>query len=207
VRHNLYDPRYLTPTHQLAPAGALVALYVALERGLRRFRPRVELAVVAVAAAALLVATPGRVPSRQYESMKQIAVELSRIAPGSVLVGGYWETYVFVSLQPRGTMIPVPIQSNRTPWTIEALAAAEEVVVEFGRSEQGGSERPMQRISPYGHELRLARHDLLARDGYAFALYRKHVGGVLSRDGFEGGDTLGWSRSAGSTESNGASDP
>ena len=67
---------------------------------------------------------------------RQMALALSQKAPGSVLMGGYWETYVFVGLQPTNTMTPVPFEGvlNRIPWTIAILRDSQHVVIEYRNS-------------------------------------------------------------------------
>ena len=46
-------------------------------------------------------------------------------APRGVLLGGYWETYVFTALQPpERAMTPVTWEGfTRTPWTIASRQA------------------------------------------------------------------------------------
>ena len=141
----------------------------------------------------------------QFQGVKRVAADLARKAPGGVLMGGYWQTYVFTSLQPRNTMTPVPVSSNRTAWTIGALAQATEVVVEYGQSPIGGGARPPRSITPYGYTLRLVAPRFHVDGGYAFALYervgaRGDLEGDVSlpfSDGFERGGTGRWSREAG----------
>ena len=199
VRHSSYDTRYLTVTFQFAPVAGLTAFYLAVERGARGWWRRSGLVFVGVAVAVLLLALPGRQPSPGYEIAKRIAEELARKAPGGVLVGGYWETYVFTSLQARHTMTAVPLQSSRTPWTIDALRSADEVVVEYLASRLGVADRPPRHIAPHGYRLRLKDAGFHSDAGYAFALYVKPEADAPFRESFEGGDTGGWSRSSGAT--------
>jgi hypothetical protein len=195
VRASHYDTRFLSIAYQFAPTGALMALYLTVERGLGRRQPRTGAALVAGALLVLFLAMPERRPSPQYETVKRIATDLARKAPGGVLVGGYWETYVFASLQPRDTMTPVPLASNRTPWTVGALADAAEVIVEYRATRLvGASGGPPERFAPYGHSLRLKDASWHVDGGYAFALYVKPGRFPPFRDGFESGDTGRWSR-------------
>jgi hypothetical protein len=199
VRRNEYDPRFLTLTFQFAPVAGLTAVYLAVERGARRRWRRAGLALVSVGVAVLLLAMPDRRPAPSYQVVQRIAEELARKSPGGVLVGGYWQTYVFTSLQTRNTMTPVPVESLRTPWTIDALRGADEVVVEYLASGLDGIGSPPRRLDVYGHSLRLRNPRFHEEAGYAFALYAKSDTPLLLRDGFERGDTLGWSRSAGAS--------
>ena len=166
-----------------------------------RWRPRAGRALLAAGAVVLLLAMPSRRPSPQFQNVKRVATDLARKAPGGVLMGGYWQTYVFTSLQPQDTMTPVPVTSNRTAWTIDALAQTEEVVVEYLQSPLGVDGRPPRNLTQYGHTLRLVVPRFHVDGGYAFALYEK--GGVESNvrfpfsDGFERGGTGRWSREAG----------
>jgi hypothetical protein len=195
VRLSHYDTRFLSIAYQFAPVGALMTLYSTVERGLGRRQRRTGAVLVATGLLVLFLAMPERRPSPQYETVKRIAADLARKAPGAVLVGGYWETYVFASLQPLDTMTPVPLASNRTPWTVAALAAAEEVIVEYRATRLGGERgSPPERIAPYGHSLRLKDASWHVDSGYAFALYGKPGGFPPFRDGFESGDSGRWSR-------------
>ena len=203
VRYNQYDTRYLAIAHQLAPVGSLVACYLVVERGLAHLRPRAGRALLAAGVVVLLLAMPERRPSPQFQDVKRVATDLARKAPGDVLMGGYWQTYVFTSLQPQGTMTPVPVNANRTAWTIDALAQAPEVVVEYVQTPLGGGDRPPASITQHGHTFRLVVPRFHVDGGYAFALYEKgDVEGDARfpfSDGFERGGTGGWSRDAGSS--------
>jgi hypothetical protein len=203
VRINLYNPRYLAITHHFAPVGAVVLLYVVLERGLGTRYRRIGPLLVGAGLLALVVAMPKRQVSTYYETLQEISSELQHRAPGKPLLGGYWSTYVFASLQPESPMVPVPLDFSRTPWTIVEARQANAVIVEYLHSRLGTRGSPPPRIESHGLSLRLRQPRWLVADAYEFALYHRHpllAGGQvdeLLRDGFETGDTCAWSRTAG----------
>jgi hypothetical protein len=112
-------------------------------------------------------------------------------------------------------MVPVPLDFNRTPWTIAEGRRANVAVVEFRHSRLGERGAPPSSIETYGLSLRLWKPGWLGAGEYAFALYRKDPlpPGVLLtdvdeegskagrgldelfRDGFEGRDACAWSDS------------
>lgn len=99
---------------------------------------------------------------------------LTERAPRGLLMGGYWETYVFTSLQTADALTPVPFegQSFRTPWTPQQLSYAERVVVEYRQSKLAApAAEPPTLLTQYGNSLRLIEPGWYEHDGYAFALY------------------------------------
>ncbi len=96
-------------------------------------------------------------------------------APRGLLMGGYWETYVFTSLQEANALTPLPFegQSFRTPWTPAHLGHAVWVVVEYRQSKLAGVDgQPPPLLNQYGSSLRLIEPKWYENGGYSFALYR-----------------------------------
>jgi hypothetical protein len=119
------------------------------------------------------ISFPAPVYSLEYHRLEQTALTLARKAPRAVLIGGYWDTYVFVALQPHDPMIPVPAegQVTRTPWTREAVAHADRIVFVSRRSSPGTPVPPPQSLSQYGSSFRLIEANWLDTRWYTFALY------------------------------------
>ncbi len=106
-------------------------------------------------------------------------------------MGGYWETYVFVSLQPHNAMTPVPLEGHevRTPWTPEQVRQAEYVIIEYRHSWLGKPGSPPQHLYQYDSSLRLLEPGWYENGEYAFALYLNE-----SKQGLQNPDTQGMSR-------------
>jgi hypothetical protein len=92
-----------------------------------------------------------------------------------VLMGGYWETYVFSALQPTHTMTPLPLEGDlvRIPWAITTLHGAGEVIVEYKHSRVGDAEPPPERLFQYSESLRLVDPKWYENSEYAFARYMR----------------------------------
>jgi hypothetical protein len=114
----------------------------------------------------------------QYLTLQETARHLSQEAPGNVLLGGYWETYVFAALDAKHAIIPIPAEgeSMRTPWTTEALKRADQVIVEHHRKEMsdrlGGPLAPPPQLVQYGETLRLVTPRWYVNGEYVFSIYR-----------------------------------
>jgi hypothetical protein len=99
---------------------------------------------------------PTRRYSPQYEQLKQTARALALKAPGRVLMGGYWDTYVLTALQSDNAMTPVPVygEITRTPWTQDLVRRSDWVIVAFRRASAASS--PPQFLEQFGAKLQLA---------------------------------------------------
>jgi hypothetical protein len=129
-----------------------------------------------VAALALLaIKFPPRTASFEYQVLKQTALDLAERAPGAILMGGYWDTYVFAALQPTHTMTPVPLQGHvvRMPWTREMVRHADRVVLALRRRSSASPPSPPRRIRQYGARLKLVDPSWYDNRRYAFALYAR----------------------------------
>lgn len=175
VRMNEYDSRYLTLTNLFAPLAGLLTLYLLTTLVVRapRVRRYLQPAFVLPALVVLAAQFPTVRTSAEYTLMEETALTLARRAPGGVLLGGYWETYLFASLQPRDAMTPVPFEGpfNVTPWTRDTVRAAREVVVGYPRP-GGNTDVPMPpTLAQYGCTLRLVEPHWYGNYRWAFALY------------------------------------
>jgi hypothetical protein len=176
VRFNLYDDRFLTLTNLLAPVSAMMILFMTFDLTAKFFKVRryVRPLLIAAAVIYLKVNFPVEGYSPLYKTLKETAFVLNQKAPGGVLMGGYWETYVFTSFQERDALTPVPFegQGYRTPWTPEKLKQADTVVVEYRHSKLGGTEGPPPaQLQQYGYSMRLIDPKWYENGDYTFALY------------------------------------
>jgi hypothetical protein len=177
VRFNQYDRRYLTLTHLFGSVSGLLTLFLVFDYARKRFSlgSYARAALVALGVVLLALRFPPVSRSPYYELTRETATALARKAPGAVLMGGYWETFVFAALQPVDTMTPVPYEGQqvRMPWTKETVRQAEHIILEYRHSKFGGSQLlPPQHTVQYGASFRLL-DPLWYEDGeYAFALYR-----------------------------------
>ena len=176
VRLSVYNVRFHTLTYLFGSIGGLLTIYLTI----RVFANRMAVtryvlpAVLAGAFILLAVAFPPRAQSEVYKVDQQTALTLAQKAPGAVLLGGYWETYLLVGLQPTNTMTPLPLEGvlNRIPWTLETLGDSRLVVVEYRQSGvvQKDSSPPNELLQ-YGRLLRLQEARFYENGPYAFALY------------------------------------
>lgn len=177
VRLNDYDDRYLTLTSLFGPVSGMLTLFLIIRWCARR-GPHGEFAAPAFTLA-LLILLAAKFPSGsyrpEYRTIKDTALALAEKSPRAILMGGYWETYVFAGLQPVNTMTPVPLegQENRMPWTREMVRRADHLVVEYRKGKLGEGDEPPQHLNQYGNSLRLADAKWYENGEYAFALYVK----------------------------------
>jgi hypothetical protein len=130
--------------------------------------------VLLIAGVAVLVFKfPPKRYSPDYQIDKKTAATLAERCPRCVLMGGYWETYVFSGLQPINTVIPLPLEGQylRIPGNREKLREAKQVIVEYRHSKLGSAESPPQFLVQYGNTLRLIDPGWYENEKYAFALY------------------------------------
>jgi hypothetical protein len=174
VRLHFYDDRYLILTNLFAPVSGMLTVFVLLKIAVTpRLRAYVGPAFLVAALTLLTLHFPVRGYSLEYQMLKDTALTLARKAPRGVLMGGYWDTYVFAGLQPNDTMIPVPVmgQVDRTPWTRKMVRRADRVVVGYRRGSPGAAVSPPQILRQYGNTLKLIDANWYANRRYAFALY------------------------------------
>jgi hypothetical protein len=190
MRLNAYGPRYLAPTHLFGAFAGLVALclFVTSAAKVRAARRAVFPALAFVCLLALALKFPPVRKNPEYETLKTAAAGLAARAPRAVLLGGYWETYVFAAARPDAQFTPVPAEDQllRTPWTPQQLRQAREVVVVHHPFEyHGGAEvpapyetfgdgaNPPPVIRQHGATLRLDTPRWYESGGYVFTLYRR----------------------------------
>jgi hypothetical protein len=189
MRLNAYGPRYLAPTHLFGAFAGLVALclFVTSSAKVRAARRAVFPALAAACLLALALKFPPVRKNPEYETLLTAAAGLAGRAPRAVLLGGYWDTYVFAALRPDARITPVPADDQllRTPWTPQLLRRSPEVVVvhhAIPRSAEvetplpydtfGDGQHPPPVIRQYGATLRLATPRWYESGGYVFTLYR-----------------------------------
>ncbi len=132
VRENGFSERYFVPARVFAAWGCLLALCVWVPS---RLRGRAQLLAVLVATLALGGLSAWVVPragaNPDYARLRATAQRLAALAPGELLLDGYWGTYVFAALAPPGQLLPLPRDGelNRIPALEARLPLADEVVV------------------------------------------------------------------------------
>ena len=174
VRLNGYDSRYLTLTNLFGPLGGLLTAFLLLKATVAAPRKRyLETASVVGAMVWLAVAFPKARLSLAYLETEGTAHALALKAPHAVLMGSYWDTYVFTALQGDAAMVPVPLEDSvtRTPWTKEAARRANHVILACPRSSPAAPVSPPQTLEQYGRIFTLADPHWHESRDYAFALY------------------------------------
>ena len=176
VRLSVYNSRYLNPTFFLGSIAGLMSLYIASRLVAQRLNLTRYVVPIAIGLAFLflIVRFPHFEPSDNYKRDKETALTLAQKAPGGVVMGGYWETYIFASLQqPTNTMTPLPLEGLhvRLPWTPPLLRNAREAVIEYRHNEVMTRGPLPAELWQYGNRLKLKDPQFYQNDKYAFALY------------------------------------
>jgi hypothetical protein len=177
VRISLYDDRYLTITYFFGSISGLLVIWRILHFALKQTKADkyAEPLFATVAFVLLIIAFPQKVDANLYKLQKDAALSLAQKSPNAVLMGGYWETYVFSALQPTNMLMPLPLEGYqvRMPWAIPTLQSANEVIVEYKHSKPGGAEIPPDHLTQYGDTLKLVDSRWYENSQYAFARYIK----------------------------------
>jgi hypothetical protein len=188
VRLNSYGPRYLALTHLFGALAGLLTLVLLVSLSARVYAARNKLcpalAVCLLALLALLF--PPVRKEAEYAKLRSVAAGLAQRAPGGVLLGGYWDTYVFAALEPKAHFVPVPAEDQlvRTPWTPQLMRAAAQVVVVhhvFASANEvetpapyttfGDGQMPPPVLRQHGVSLHLVAPHWYEQAGYIFSLY------------------------------------
>lgn len=179
VRVAGYDDRFLTLTNLFAPAGGLLTVFLLVRLAAARSRLGVYARPAFVLVLTILLAFKFPAPSHslEYDLNTEAALALARKAPRGLLMGGYWETYVFAALQPEGTMTPLPLEGQvvRMPWAKEEARRAREVTVAHRRPGPWGAVAAADRLEQYGSSLRLVDPRWYENAWFVFALYRNET--------------------------------
>jgi hypothetical protein len=176
VRESGYNSRYLNPTFFLGSIGGMMTIYLALRFVAHRLKLTKYLIPIAILGAFLFLIAefPRFQLTDNYKRDKETALFLEQNAPGGVVMGGYWETYIFAALQqPTNTMTPLPLEGLqvRIPWTPPMLRNTRDVVIEYRQNEVMNRGPLPQELWQYGNLLRLKNPQFYQNDKYAFALY------------------------------------
>jgi hypothetical protein len=175
VRLSLYDLRFLTLTNLFYPISGMLIIFLIFKLIVKssRFGSYAQPAFSVILLMLLIIKFPAQGYNHEYKLTKDAALVLEQKAPRGVLMGGYWETYVFPALQPDNPMIAIPIEGHevRMPWTRELVRRADRVILEYGRIHSGGPVAPPERLDQYGSSLRLVDPEWYKNELYAFALY------------------------------------
>ena len=182
VRANDYDIRYLTLTNLFGPISGLLTVWLLLRAAVGAPYVRYVQTAGVLAAVAWLAGTfPKARPSIEYQLSEATALALAARAPHAVLMGSYWDTYLFTALQGDAAMVPVPFEGDvtRTPWTSGSVRRAKQIIVAFPRSAPGAPVSPPQTLQQFGRTFTLVDPRWHETTAYAFAQY-------LSRRGASG---------------------
>ena len=176
VRTSDYDVRFHALTYLFSAVSGLLAIYFVIQSFANRIAATKYVLPLVIAGAFIYLGVnfPPRTQSELYRVYRETALALSQKAPRAVLMGGYWETYVFVPLQPTNTMTPVPVEGflNRIPWTTASLRDSKEVVVEYRKTGLVPKDSlPPDELRQHGNLLKLQDAHFYENGPYAFALY------------------------------------
>jgi hypothetical protein len=177
VRLNFYDNRFTTLTFLFGSISGLFTLFSIFTFAVkgRRLAPYATTALLITGILFLTLRFPPQQYSPAYRAQNETALTLAQRAPRAILMGGYWETYVFAGLQRTNTMIPLPLEGHGgrmpIPWTSEMLREARQVVVEYRHSKFANADSMPATLTQYGNALRLVDPKWYENGDCAFALY------------------------------------
>lgn len=175
VRISLYDDRYLTLSYFFGCIAGLLIIWRILDYALKQANigSYAEPLLATVVIVLMIITFPAKADDSVYKLRKETALALAQKSPNAVLLGGYWESYLFSALQPANMLTPVPLEGHqvRMPWTIKTLQLADEVVVEYKHGMPGNAETPPEYFTQYGARLRLVDPRWYENGEYAFARY------------------------------------
>ena len=176
IRRNYYDDRFLTLTNLFGPVSGILILFLLFKLAVKKSSGLTSIAqpaFVLTCVVLMLIKFPAAGYDPAYIRFKSIALDLARKTPRAVLMGSYWDTYVFAALQPDNMLTPVPLEGQevRMPWLRESVRRADQVLVSYNHLEQGSLLSPPDRLQQYGASLRLVDPKWYEFEGYFFALY------------------------------------
>jgi len=175
VRLSLYNNRFLALTFFFGSLAGFLIIWRILKFALEEVGARKYAGPVfaSIALVLITIAFPVKLQANAYDLRKETALALALKSPDAVLMGGYWETYVFSALQPTHMLTPLPLEGYqvRMPWAITTLHGASEVIVEYKHSRVGNAEPPPERLFQYGESLRLVDSKWYENSEFAFARY------------------------------------
>jgi hypothetical protein len=187
VRKNDYSNRYLALTNLFGPISGMLTLFLLVSwlvsrlmraPSTKRFAQPARYALLLGAMAMLVLRFPVPSRSEHYTLLKDTAQLLSTRMPRGVLMGAYWDTYVFSALQPEGqAMTPVPFHNHefRTPWTSAAAREAPQIVVSWGRDPIGNVPPAPSIMEQHGQTLRLLDAQWYVNRDFVFSLYENET--------------------------------
>src|SRR5262249_3967838 len=133
TRLNSYGLRYLALTDLFGSFGGVLTLCLVVNSAVKNFVfDRLVAPVLSLLLALVIVFLfPPIHRDPNFDVLRNVATQLAQRAPEGVLLGGYWDTYVFAALEPRAHLIPVPAENQlvRTPWTPQIMKASPQVIV------------------------------------------------------------------------------
>ncbi|PTL82020.1 hypothetical protein [Vitiosangium sp. GDMCC 1.1324] len=183
VRHarlNEHDIRYLVPTFALGVLAAAAGFFFLLGQ-VPQLRTRLGalsafLAVGVIAGSHLLMKP--RVPEPLLALAQETTDAVVARAAGTVLLGGYWDSYILGALDPEHRLPTVAIEMDqqRTPFWVPQLREAREILVSFIQNAQepwaGTLEQPNPWLLQYGVPFQLADARWAVHPPFLFARYR-----------------------------------
>ena len=184
VRLNGHDSRYLVPTFVLGVLAAGAGVFFVLEQ-VPAARARGELLGTVIAGGLLgaghLLLAP-RVEEPTLARAQAATDALVARAPGAVLLGGYWDSYLLGALDPGHRLPTVVLQGDylRTPFWVPRVREADEVLVSFFQETRAGTaEHPHPWLLQYEAPFQLVQARWAVHPPFQVARYRGVRGHTL----------------------------
>ncbi|KFE68022.1 hypothetical protein DB31_7259 [Hyalangium minutum] len=176
VRINGHDIRYLVPTFVLGTLAAASGLSLVLHL-VPALRTRAAglsvLAAGGLFAASHLLVQP-RIPEPTLELAQAAADAVVARAGETVLLGGYWDTYLLGALDPEHRLLSVSVDGDyqRTPFWIPKVREAQHILMAFFHGYLGSAEAPAPWLLQYGAPFQLEDPRWEVHPPFTFARYR-----------------------------------
>lgn len=182
TRLNDYHPRYLFFASFLAEFSLVASLLALLPRTVPGFKGAHRWEALLLTVGIALV-TPHRGPPENLSDLQRACAELPARAPGAVLLGSYWGTYLFVDGTATHPLMPVTEEMDftRTPASFPLLKTADPIIVSLFSDERFQTPTgPVPFIQENDSLLELEQADWLRSGPYAFARYRNRTSDIIA---------------------------
>lgn len=176
VRLSQYNSRYLAPTMVFMPFGVLLILLALLFYVLKTRKSRLGLTAIGAFLIPLGIyqALPQPRDNDSYAETRRAAKTLAEKAPGAIVLGGYWGTYLLPAAYPEGDLVPLPHDRdvNRMPWLIDELKQRKTVILSHFPGGFVSFDDPPETLHQHGYLLRLEQKAWLSQGPFHFTLYK-----------------------------------
>lgn len=176
VRLNGHDIRYLVPTFVLGTLAAASGLSFGLHLvpALRTRAASLSMLAAGGLFAASHLLVPARVSDPTLERAQAAADAVVARAGETVLLGGYWDTYLLGALNPEHRLLSISVETDyqRTPFWVPKLRAARHILKVHFEEQPGSPDTFDPWLLQYGTPFQLEDPRWESHPPFTFARYR-----------------------------------